>query len=72
MGEMRNAQLPAVSQTAFDLFRLSKSKSAVDLCPNTIRAYFKMGLPSYRMGKAVFISRTQLQAFILTTQNQNQ
>jgi hypothetical protein len=66
---MRNAQqLVAMNQMAFDLFRLSKSKSAVDLCPNTIRSYFKMGLPSYRMGKAVFVSRLQLQTFIVSGQ----
>jgi hypothetical protein len=48
----------------FDLFRLSKAKSAVDVSPNTIRAYFKEGLNSYRQGKAVFISRMELDAFI--------
>ncbi len=48
----------------FDLFRLSKSKAAVDVCPNTLRAYFKEGLPSYRKGKAVFVSRAELEAFI--------
>ena len=41
-------------ETGFDLFRLSKSKEIVDVCSNTIRSYFKQGLPSYRRGKAVF------------------
>jgi hypothetical protein len=57
-----------VQQTArnsFDLFRLSKSKREVDLSPNTLRAYFKMGLPKYQMGRAMFISRSQLHAFIV-------
>jgi len=70
---MNNAHpFTAVQPTAasFDLFRLSKSKSEVDLCSNTIRTYFKQGLPSYRMGKAVFVSRSQLQAFILARANQ--
>jgi hypothetical protein len=56
-----------VQQTAgFDLVRLSKSKKELDLSPNTIRAYFLRGLPHYRMGKAVFISRAQLHQFITT------
>ncbi len=44
--------------------RLSKSKRAVDICPNTLRSYNKQGLPFYRRGKAVFFSRTELEAFI--------
>lgn len=53
-------------ESGFDLFRLSRSKTVVDLCPNTLRAYFKEGLPCYRMGKAIFISRSQLHQFIVT------
>jgi len=49
----------------FDLFRLSSSKDAVDICSNTLRRYNKDGLPFYRMGKAVFISKKELQFFIL-------
>ena len=56
----------------FDLFRLSRSKAVVDVCPNTLRAYFKAGLPYYRMGKAIFVSRSQLQAFIVTQANRPQ
>ena len=48
----------------FDLFRLSKSKQMVDICSNTLRAYNKAGLPFYRQGKAVFVSRAELDAFI--------
>ena len=48
----------------FDLFRLSKSKETVDICPNTLRTYHRLGLPFYRKGKAVFISRTDLTDFI--------
>jgi len=59
--------LPTVNQApSFDLFRLSKSKEAVDVCANTIRAYFKEGLPFYKMGKAIFVSRAQLAQFIQT------
>jgi len=54
----------ATAPIGFDLFRLTKSKREVDLSPNTLRAYFKEGLPHYRMGKAIFVSRTQLQQFI--------
>ncbi|HEY5232107.1 MAG TPA: hypothetical protein VIK35_01050 [Verrucomicrobiae bacterium] len=52
------------SETSFDLFRLSKSKEAVDVCSNTLRSYFKQGLAHYRRGKAVFVSKAELAAFI--------
>jgi len=48
----------------FDLFRLSKSKQVVDLCSNSLRSYFKQGLPCYKRGKAVFVSKTELGQFI--------
>jgi hypothetical protein len=48
----------------FDLFRLSKSKEVVDVCANTLRSYHKVGLPFYYKGKAVFISKSELAAFI--------
>ena len=51
-------------EAGFDLFRLSISKDVVDVCPNTLRAYFKQGLPHYRRGKAVFISKAELAEFI--------
>jgi hypothetical protein len=49
---------------SFDLFRLSKAKEVVDVCPNTLRAYHRAGLPFYRQGKAIFISKCELGAFI--------
>ena len=49
---------------SFDLFRLSKSKAAVDLAPNTLRAYFKDGLNFYKRGKAIFVSRAEVDAYI--------
>jgi hypothetical protein len=52
------------SGTGFDLFRLSKSKEIVDVCSNTLRTYFKQGLPCYNRGKAVFVSKAELAAFI--------
>lgn len=52
-------------QEPFELFRLSKSKGAVDICPNTLRSYFKEGLPFYKRGKAVFVSRSELAQFIM-------
>jgi hypothetical protein len=54
------------AQEPFELFRLSKSKTAVDVCPNTLRAYFKQGLQFYKKGKAVFVSRTELARFIMS------
>lgn len=48
-----------------DLFRLTKSKKIVDISPNTLRAYNKMGLKFYRCGgKAVWVSKSELTAFI--------
>jgi hypothetical protein len=59
-------QLPGVPPNTFDFFRLSKSKSAVDLAPNTIRAYAKIGLSLRKVGRACFVSRSELERFILT------
>jgi hypothetical protein len=49
----------------FDLFRLSKSKVAVDAAPNTVRSYFKQGLNFYKRGKAIYVSRAEFRAFIM-------
>jgi hypothetical protein len=55
----------AVQQTGGrELYRLSKSKAEVDVAPNTIRAWFKLGLPFYKRGKMIFISRAETVAFI--------
>ena len=48
----------------WDLFRLSRGKAAVDISPNTLRSYHRNGLPFYRSGKAVFVSKAELAAFI--------
>jgi hypothetical protein len=61
----RGRTAPIRTQEPFELFRLSKSKFAVDVCPNTIRSYFKQGLPCYKRGKAVFVSRSELAQFIM-------
>lgn len=50
----------------FDLVRLSRAKDAVDVCPNTIRAYAREGLSLYRKGRAVFFSINELEVFIRT------
>ena len=50
----------------FDLTRLSHAKQAVDVCPNTIREYARQGLNIYRMGKATFFSKAELEHFIRT------
>jgi hypothetical protein len=49
---------------SFDLFRLTKSKEQVDVHPNTIRKYHKCGLQFYKVGRAVFVSKSELDAFI--------
>ena len=48
----------------FGLFRLSKSKLVVDVCPNTLRTYNSQGLPFYKVGKSVFVSYAELESFI--------
>ena len=52
------------AESGFDLFRLSKAKEVVDICANTLRAYHDDGLPFYKRGKAVFVSKTEVDAFI--------
>jgi hypothetical protein len=52
------------SETGFDLFRLSKAKETVGVCANTLRLFNKQGLPFYRQGKVVFVSKSDLNAFI--------
>ena len=49
---------------SFDLFRLSHAKQVVDICSNTLRQYNKQGLRFYRQGKARFVSKSELAAFI--------
>lgn len=49
---------------SYDLFRISRGKKVVDLCPNTLRAFAKAGLPVYRQGRVTFISKSELSAFI--------
>jgi NurA-like 5'-3' nuclease len=70
---MKN-QKPAIQNPSagFDMFRLSKSKEIVDVCSNTLRAYNRAGLPFYRAGKAVFVSRAELDQFIRSNQPQLQ
>ena len=51
--------------TPFGLVRLSKSKEAVDVSPNTIRAYVrKGGIKLYRKGKSIFFSPVELEQYI--------
>jgi hypothetical protein len=52
------------TEANFDLFRLSKAKREVDLSPNTLRGYAKIGLRIYRCGRSTFVSRSELAAFI--------
>jgi hypothetical protein len=51
-------------EISFDLVRLTKSKKAVDLAPNSIRKLASKGLRLYRFGRAVFFSRSELEIFI--------
>lgn len=54
----------SIQAGSFDLFRLGKSKVTVDLSSNTLRKFNKEGLPFYRSGKTVFVSKTDLDQFI--------
>lgn len=53
----------------FDLFRLTHSKREVDISTTCLRGYIKLGLPVYKMGKAAFVSRSQLAQWIITQSN---
>jgi hypothetical protein len=59
-----NVNASNTSQSNFDLFRLSNAKDIVDICANTLRSYNQEGLPFYKKGKAVFISKSELEQFI--------
>jgi len=59
-----NSVQEAQSGHSFDMFRLSKAKEVVDVSPNTLRAWHKLGLDFYERGKAVFVSKSELAAFI--------
>lgn len=61
---MKPITLNEVQPDSFEMFRLSAAKKTVDICPNTLRSYHAAGLPFYRIGKAVFISKAELAAFI--------
>ena len=67
--QVKGLKLP---DTGFDLFRLSKSKDIVDVSANTLRSYNREGLPFYRQGKAIFISKSELEAFIRFRSTVNQ
>lgn len=56
--------MPTAAPISFDLFRLSKGKATVDVSVTALRDYHRRGLPFYRQGKAVFISKTELERFI--------
>jgi hypothetical protein len=60
-----NSQLQAQStDTGFEMVKISKAKETVDLCSNTIRSFFRQGLPKYQRGKSIFFSKSELAAFI--------
>jgi hypothetical protein len=66
-GAVQKANTLTVSSNAassFDLFRLTKSKSIVDVCSNTLRGYHAQGLPFYKRGRAIFVSKAEVEQFI--------
>lgn len=66
MSNDAGTKIQATAATSWDLFRLSKSKEIVDLAPNTLRAYQREGgISFYQRGKAVFVSRAEVAAYIM-------
>lgn len=66
-GRMKQLETPCRHQTdaaGFEMFRLSRAKEVADIAPNTLREYHRLGLPFYRLGRAVFVSKAELAAFI--------
>lgn len=47
-----------------DLFKLTRSSDEVGLCPNTLRTLFRKGLPHYRLGRLVLVSRSEVESFV--------
>ncbi len=54
----------ATSQNTSDLCRITKAKQAVDMSPNTVRMLFGRGLTEYKVGRAVYFSRSELELFV--------
>ena len=63
MNKAANSKTPLIDST-FEMFRISKAKAVVDLAPNTLRAYVRDGLPTYRKGRTVWFSKTEVAAFL--------
>lgn len=53
-----------MTENSFDLVRITHTKEEVDISTEMIRAYCRQGLRLYKVGKAAFISRTELADFI--------
>jgi hypothetical protein len=48
-----------------DLFRITRSKSAIGLTPPALRKLLRQGLPHYKLGrKLVFVSKREFEAFV--------
>jgi hypothetical protein len=56
----------------FDLFQVSQGKTEVKLSPHVLRKYHKQGLPFYRHGKFVFVSKRELQEFLRSAETATQ
>jgi len=48
----------------FDLVRATSCKRVCDVSFNTLKGYHRQGLPLYRLGGAVWFSKTELANFI--------
>jgi len=47
-----------------DLFKITKAKSVVGVSPNTVRTLFAHGLPYYKLGRLVMVSRSEFEALV--------
>lgn len=53
----------------FEMFRLERSSEEVGVSRSTIIRWVAEGLRAYRVGKMVFISKSELEAFIRVRSN---
>lgn len=65
----KKGNAPQINGLGFDYFRVSKSKTAVDVGPDTLRQWHQRGLPFHKVGKCNFVSRTELAQFIATSKS---
>lgn len=51
---------------SFDLVRITRTKQEIGIATSTVRQYVDQGLRLYKCGKAAFVSKAELEAWIKT------